>query len=97
MLKIDIYGIHEDDFHCYSCRDAKRICDEAGLDYNFIRVLTKGEDGLPKYNLDVIDALVKRAKLPSRKVVYPVIFVNDHIARINTLRPILTELGYDVD
>lgn len=95
MPKIDIYGIHEDDFLCFSCKEAKRICKEVGLEYNFIRVLSKGPDGMPKYDLEVIDSLVVRAKLPSRRIVYPIIFIDNHIARVHTLREVLVNLGYD--
>lgn len=96
-MKIDIYGVDEIDFRCGGCITAKRLFKEAGLDYNFHKVLTKGSTMIPDYNLEIIDALVKRAKFPNRQITYPVIFIDDEIVRIKNLQLYLYERGFDVD
>lgn len=94
---VDIYGIDESDFRCGGCITAKRLFDEAGIKYTFYKVLEKDENSFPKYNLDVIDALVKRANFNSRQITYPIVFIDDEIIRIKNLQQHLYELGYDVD
>lgn len=94
---VDIYGVDEEDFRCGGCITAKRLFDEAGIDFTFHKVLSRDENSFPKYDLAVIDDLVKRAKFPNRQITYPVIFINDEIIRVKNLQLHLYELGYDVD
>lgn len=98
MCIIEIYGVSEEDYRCHACMEAKKIVEEAGLDYTFTKVLSKGEkDGMPVYDRPTIEALAKRAKFQSLNIRYPVIFINDQIVRIKNLRSHLFKMGYDVD
>lgn len=97
MPKIDVYGIDESDFKCPACMDAKKILNEAGLEFNFIKVLTQDETGFPIYSRETIEALAKRAQFTSLRIRYPIIFIDETLVRIKNLRSHLISLGYDVD
>ena len=96
-MKAEIYGVDETDFRCAGCLAAKKLFTEAGIEFEFNKVLTRGPDDFPVYNLETIDSLVKRAKFPNRQIVYPVVFIDDTIVRIKNLQATLYEMGYDVD
>lgn len=96
-MKVEIYGVDESDFRCSSCVLAKKLCNEAGIEFEFNKVVTRGADDLPEYDYTILDALVTRAKFPNRSINYPVIFVNDEIVRIKNFQRVLYEAGYDVD
>lgn len=96
-MKAEIYGVDESDFRCGGCIAAKRLFGEAGIEFEFHKVVTRGEDDFPVYNTDLIDSLVKRAKFPNRQIMYPVVFIDDNIVRIKNLQSMLYEMGYDVD
>lgn len=96
-MKAEIYGVDESDFRCGGCMTAKKLFTEAGIEFKFNKVLVRGQDDFPEYNIEIIDALVKRAKFPNRQITYPIIFIDDKIVRIKNLQSTLYELGYDVD
>lgn len=96
-MVIDIYGVEAEDYRCGGCLTAKQLFDECGLTYTFHKVLTRGSDGLPQYNLELIDELRKRAHLPNRQIMYPIIFIDDTIVRVKNLKTHLTDLGYNID
>ncbi|ADI96350.1 NrdH glutaredoxin [Acinetobacter phage Ac42] len=95
--KVEIYGVKPEVMHCHSCREICRILEkEAKLDYEFYEVLNL-VDGEVKYDINMIDQLVKRANFESRRIVYPVIFIDDELVPKPKLRQKLFDLGYDVD
>lgn len=96
-MKIEIYGVEADDYRCGGCITAKKLFEDVGLAYEFKRVLTRGADNFPEYDIELIDELVKRAKFPNRQISYPVIFIDDSIVRLKNLRDFLYDKGFDVD
>lgn len=43
-MKAEIYGVDESDFRCGGCIAAKRLFSEAGIEFEFHKVVTRGED-----------------------------------------------------
>lgn len=97
-MRVEVYGVDESVAHCYSCIDTKRILEqEAKVSYTFHNVLSKDDSGALVYDLDQIDFLVQRANLPSRRITYPIIFINGERVLKKDLRQKLFDLGCDVD
>lgn len=93
-MNIDIYGIQESDFRCGGCIEAKRLFEEAGLPYNFKRILTRDSKGDPAYNKELLNELKSRINYTYLSL--PYIFVDDTRVKISELKDFLNDRGYDV-
>ncbi|QQK88113.1 hypothetical protein [Providencia phage PSTRCR_127] len=89
---IIIYGVPKDVGRCYACNEAVRICEESGIDYKFIPVLYKTEDGF-NYNRDIIISLAKKMNKTNLSIIYPQIF--DDEKYIGGLLKFKEYRGYD--
>lgn len=96
-MDVEIYGVEAGDFRCSGCIYAKSVFDCVGIKYTFHKVLTRGKNQMPEYNMELINQLVKKAKLPYKPTTYPIIFIDDKIVSVRNLRDYLKELGYNFD
>lgn len=94
---VEIYGIDEADYRCAGCIFAKRLMKESSLDYTFYKMITRDESGNPKFDLDGIEVMMERANLPTARVSYPIIFIDDERIKVKDLQAFLYNKGYDVD
>ena len=92
---ITIYGIDESDFRCGGCITAKKLLEEAGLDYQFKRIIFKGPDGDPAYNQELLQELRKLIKYTT--LTLPYVFSGTTRIPLKDLRGYLLEQGYDID
>lgn len=92
---ITIYGIDESDFRCGGCREAKRLLDEAGLEYTFNRIIFKDKNGDIAYDQDHMASL--RKKVAFKTLLLPYIFIDHNLVKIGRLKEYLIEQGHNID
>lgn len=92
-MKIEIYGIPEDVHRCAGCRAAKQLCDDRGLDYQFIPIVRVADTPLGfEYVMEAVEELKTRAGKQSAPTNYPQIFVNDKwIGSLKTFKEMFPE------
>ncbi|ADG60019.1 NrdH glutaredoxin [Acinetobacter phage Acj9] len=81
---ITIYGIEETDFRCGGCVEAKRLLAEAGLEYEFKRIIYKNEHGDVAYDNELMVELRKRVHF--KTLLLPYIFFDHELVKIANLK-----------
>lgn len=90
-----IYGIDESDFRCGGCIEAKRLFTEAGLPFEFKRIVIRNESGDPEYNKEFMEELRQKVHFTTLKI--PYIFIDHDLVPIGRLKEVLIALGHDKD
>lgn len=90
--KIEVYGIPEELYPCYSCVNALRFLEYKKLSYTFIPVLVKADNSLGfDYNRTAIKELMDRMRTTSSAIVYPQVFIDGkHVGSFKALKEFLS-------